>query len=485
MRKIDQRLLLGGVLLITILLYLPSIWFEYINLDDPYYYLENPDVLSFDLFKIFSFKTLTLGDWTPLATISYWFEYKIFGIDSRISHGFNLALHLINGVLLFSLLKKIETNKWLIFYSALIFLIHPLQIESVAWISSRKNLLCAAFYTSSLILLLDSRYLLTILFGFLALCSKGTAVTLPIVGIIILWLKNERDQSRSLRSHLRSIVNEKNLLLTLLLLFVFSGLRGVLSLQSQKMVIWLSPANDYLPEERIAIALKVMAFQIIQFFYPKILSVYYEWPASNEIYFEALGFIAVGILVFWLSFKISKTTFASLLIYLIILLPTANIVPAPMIQADRYLYQALPWLCLVFGALLSHYLPPKTVFLTAAVHAILLMPLNQKHLFKWQNSSTLWAREYIQNAQSHQIQFNLGTILEEEDKINLAIDLYKKSFYGRLANVPSCELLIAALLKTNNVKGAVGYLRACVTKHGLQKEFQKLDELIKQKQGKS
>jgi lipopolysaccharide biosynthesis regulator YciM len=118
------------------------------------------------------------------------------------------------------------------------------------------------------------------------------------------------------------------------------------------------------------------------------------------------------------------------------------------------------------------------VLVILAAHGLLMAKLHRQHLAKWQNSAVLWAREYMQNHKNHQVQFNIGTILEEEGKSDLAIELYKQSFYGRLANVPSCELLIKALTKENKIKEATGYLRACITKHGEQEEFNKLKNIL-------
>lgn len=126
------------LLLATALLYLPTLSAEFVGFDDDDYVKANPDVQQLDVLRIFDLRHTTVADWTPVVTFSYALEYQLFGLDARAYHATNLLLHLACIVLMYFFLRDLEVSVSLALFGTLVFAIHPLQVESVAWVSSRK-----------------------------------------------------------------------------------------------------------------------------------------------------------------------------------------------------------------------------------------------------------------------------------------------------------------------------------------------------------
>ena len=141
------------ILVITLITYSGSINNDFVwNWDDNEYIIENPVIKDISLNSLFThFKIYQLGNYHPLTTISYAIEYKLFGENPLPYHINNITLHLINSLLVFIFIKKLTGKNEMAAIVSLLFAIHPLHTESVAWISERKDLLFTVFYLASLI----------------------------------------------------------------------------------------------------------------------------------------------------------------------------------------------------------------------------------------------------------------------------------------------------------------------------------------------
>lgn len=199
----------GVIAIITILFYLPSINNGFVNWDDVEAITENPHI-RFLNFK-WMFTTFHTGNWIPLTWFSFALDYAFGKLDPRVYHFHNLLLHVINTVLVFFLslkiLKLVVSTKskddssrsclWTAALTALLFALHPIHAESVAWITERKDLLCGMFFFASLLVYLDyissdkgktGKWWLCLGFFALALLSKPMAITLPFVLLLLdIW----------------------------------------------------------------------------------------------------------------------------------------------------------------------------------------------------------------------------------------------------------------------------------------------------------
>src|SRR3989304_7642797 len=184
---------------LTSIVYLPSLWNGFVNWDDQWYVYNNPLIKTIDLKALAT--AIQVGNWHPLTMFSLAIDYKLWGLSPFGYHLGNTVLHVANTFLAALLAAKLiqvvrpdETRFSFVaaLATGLLFGIHPLHVESVAWISERKDVLCGLFFFLSVLSYVSyakkpswKTYLLSFVFFVLALLSKPMAVTLPLVLIII------------------------------------------------------------------------------------------------------------------------------------------------------------------------------------------------------------------------------------------------------------------------------------------------------------
>jgi hypothetical protein len=182
------------ILIIVSLSFLPSLKCGLVNWDDDRYLSNTPAVQSLSLTTVKEASTsFFIGHYQPLTILSYALDYHFFKLNPYNYHLTNLILHLLNSLLVFYLIYLLSGNIIVSFITAILFGLHPLHVESVAWVSERKDVLYSFFFLLSCITYLyyltkehKSRYYLLSLFFFLcSLLSKSIAVTLPLVILLL------------------------------------------------------------------------------------------------------------------------------------------------------------------------------------------------------------------------------------------------------------------------------------------------------------
>lgn len=371
------------LLLATALLYLPALSAEFVGFDDYEYVKVNPDVRQPDLLRVFDLTHTTVADWTPVGTLSYALDYRLFGLGARAFHATNLLLHLACLVLMYFLLRDLEVSASLALLATLVFAIHPLQVESVAWVSARKNLLAALFGLTFCREFLAARPLSATLSLLLALGSKGTAVVFPL-WTAVLWACGF------------GALRRRQGAAWLVLFAALAAARALLSLTSQAVVIGPRDASAMTLSQRLTIIGRVLSTQLRQFFLPSDLSLYYSWTLGHwsEPHVLASWAVVLGVVVaiIWLARRDVRIGVMGSFVVLG-LLPTLNIVPAPYFQADRYTHLALVGGS-VLGVLLlrplrsvHERLPAVALALWCALVAV---PTTRDRIAVWRNTESLW-----------------------------------------------------------------------------------------------
>ena len=371
------------LLLATALLYLPALSAEFVGFDDYEYVKVNPDVRQPEVLRVFDLKHTTIADWTPVGTLSYALDYRLFGLDARAFHMTNLLLHLACLVLMYFLLRDLEVSASLALLATLVFAIHPLQVESVAWVSSRKNLLAALFGLAFCREFLAARPLSATLFLLLALGSKGTAVVFPLWAAV-LWACRFGAMRRRQGA------------VWLVLFAALAAARALLSVTSQAVVIGPRDASAMTLSQRLTIIGRVLSTQLRQFFLPSDLSLYYSWTLGHwsepRVLVSWAVVLGVVVAIIWLARRDVRIGVMGSFVILG-LLPTLNIVPAPYFQADRYTHLALVGGS-VLGVLLLwplrgvHQRLPAVVL--ALWCALVAVPTTRARIAVWRNTEALW-----------------------------------------------------------------------------------------------
>src|SRR6266487_2540392 len=184
-----------GVLVgITWLVFAQTIRHQFVTYDDPQYVYANPEVSAgLSLSRItWAFTHTIAGNWHPLTTISHMLDCQLYGLDPAGHHFTIVLFHTIAAVLLFLVLQQMTGSLWRSAFVAALFAIHPLHVESVAWVSERKDVLSAIFfmltlgaYTRYVRAPSVKSYLLLFLLFALGLMSKTMLVTVPFVLLLL------------------------------------------------------------------------------------------------------------------------------------------------------------------------------------------------------------------------------------------------------------------------------------------------------------
>ena len=185
------------ILTITFVCFLPTLNNKFLNWDDDIHLTENPSVRSFDIKNIFT--SDINGTYIPLTVLSFAIEHYFFGYNPFVYHLNNLLLHLAVTGLVFLFALRLGVKIWTATFTALLFGIHPMHVESVAWVTERKDVLYAFFYMMALcgyLRYLEEKkvgsYVLTIVFGVLSILAKPMALSLPLIMFVCDWVKGRK-----------------------------------------------------------------------------------------------------------------------------------------------------------------------------------------------------------------------------------------------------------------------------------------------------
>ncbi|HTX20151.1 MAG TPA: tetratricopeptide repeat protein [Bacteroidota bacterium] len=397
--KIVFRLGLLAVLVLTVALFFPAFHFEFTNWDDDIHVTNNPDVQHLSGSSVVEiFKPTARYMYHPLTILSFAIDWSVGGGDSAQFHATNILLHILNIVLLALLLQRLGIRSLTILFCVAIFAIHPLQVESVAWISGRKELLYSFFFFSSIILFvlwrerrLPALYAGSLILFLLSLLSKPTAVDLPFVLLLLIWWKDGRIGRRVLKE-----ISPFATASTVFTLFTVAT----------EVKHAVSPVVQYSLLDRGLFVIYQILFYPIKLLLPGSLSACYGYPSLSTGSLPALFYLsplAVAAIVFIvLRWKEARGIVGGgLLFYLLTLAPILQIIPFnnASLVADRYAY--IPIIGLAFsiaegGELLLEKLQfsLKTAGRGAAATFTLLVLIYAAVSFArvpvWRNSITLF-----------------------------------------------------------------------------------------------
>jgi tetratricopeptide (TPR) repeat protein len=363
-------------------LYLPALRGEFTNYDDDVYVTRNVDVVRPDLRRILDPRHHTASDWTPAVTFTHILEHRLFGWAPLPYHATNVVLHAATTGVVYALLRTVGVAVLPALLSALVFAVHPLQVENVAWVSSRKTLLAGLFGLGSFLLFLRGRPGLATASFLLAAMSKGTVVVIPlfILAALLLGFGSRRPTRRDLG--------------WLVGLGLLAAARGLGSALAQSDVVARTATADLL--ERLALMGPILATQFRQLALPYDLAPVYPWPTYDAADARVLlGWTFVLFVIGAVALVARRDRHVALFgaVGGLALLPTLNLWPAPFLQADRYLHLALIGGGFLFVRAFAPLARIRTdVPAVAAVVwcAFVFVPVTLAQTRVWQTSETLW-----------------------------------------------------------------------------------------------
>lgn len=427
---------------ITFLIYLPALQYEFVNWDDPTYVSENLGIRTLDMeFLRRAFTEIYFSNWHPLTMISYAVDYSIWGLNPPGYHFVNIILHTANTALVALLSVKIIGGIRQMgapalfaagFVPALIFGIHPIHVESVAWISERKDVLSGLFFILSALFYLSYArerkvvpYAASILACALALMSKPMAVTIPAVLLLLDFYPLKRLSGR------KGIIACSAEKVPFAVLSLFTVL---MTISAQKSIA----SVEALPLDiRFFSAFKAYVFYLEKLFIPMGLAPFYPYPLeinplSAPYLASYITFGAITATCIALAFRY-RAFIAAWLYYTVTLLPVIGIVQVGVqAAADRYMYLPSLAILILLGAGVAYAIERKAriamvVGLVAVCTAILSWVTIQQTSI-WKDSLSLWNREITLFPDTALVGYtNRGVVLSKKGEFGTALDDFNKA----------------------------------------------------------
>src|SRR5437867_1288876 len=341
---------------ITWLVFGQTLRHKFVTYDDPQYVYENAKVAAGVSLEgvSWAFTHTIAGNWHPLTTVSHMFDCQLYGLKPAGHHFTNVLLHTIAVILLFLVLRQMTGTLWRSAFVAALFAIHPLHVESVAWISERKDVLSAVFFILTLGAYIRyvrkpsvTSYLLVVLLFALGLMSKPMLVTVPFVLLLLdYWpLGRIRGPARAQAMAWRAAASDRwstvsRLVTEKIPLFALAALSSVATLLAQ---VYGARAIEELPLAwRLNNAAISYVAYIWQMFWPARLAAFYPHPNDQLPPWQVFLAIAFLVAVSLLAIRWRKERpyiFTGWFWYVGMLVPVIGLVQAgEQARSDRYTY---------------------------------------------------------------------------------------------------------------------------------------------------
>ena len=427
--------------------------YDFVNFDDPVYIVENSHIQSGitpDGFR-WAFSTRYADLWNPLIWLSFMFDYQLYGLNAGGYHLTNLILHILSTLLLFRLFNRMTKALWRSALVAALFALHPLHVESVAWITERKDVLSAFFWMLTLCLYvyytekpLIRRYLL-VLFSFVcALMSKPMVVTLPVIMILLDYWPLKRFESKKNKLVLWQLKEKTPFFVLSAVLF---AIMIYINFKPQDVKQQFPLTLSF----RLANALASFVAYLGKTFWPHDMAIIYPFPDQIP-FWQVLG-AAILILVISTAVivmvKRLPYLFVGWLWYAITLLTVIGwigvIIPAPYAMTDRYHYLPSVGIAVMLAWGIPLLFPneeirKKILFPMAILFIAILSFLTWRQCGYWKNSNTLFthALQVTKDKDNDVAQVQLGIALFEEGKFEEAIEHYNKAILMKSSYADAC-----------------------------------------------
>ena len=408
---------------------------DFVSFDDLQYVTDNPNVnqgLSGESIA-WAFTSGYASNWHPLTWLSHMADCELYGLRPAGHHITNLLLHILNTLLLFWVFRKMTGSVWPSAFVAAVFAIHPLHVESVAWVAERKDVLSTLFWLGTMIAYvryterssMGNSVLVALLFG-LGLMAKPMLVTLPFVLLLLDYWPLRRFDTFSIRR----LVGEK------IPLFVLAAGSSVITFLVQQKGGAVIELENISVASRLGNALVSYVGYIGKMIYPSGLAVLYPYPAEGVGSWRPLVAVALlaGLTLFFIRLAAKQRyVLVGWLWYLITLVPVIGIVQVGgQAMADRYTYIPSIGIFVVvawgLGDLLSRWKYKRAVLSIFALIAILLATLaTRNQVAHWRNTLALYKHTLDVTENNHVIHSNYAIALNEEGRTDEAIEHYQQA----------------------------------------------------------
>jgi len=458
---------------VTLIVYYPVYKFQLTNWDDQVYVSENPLIRDLSWKGIQNiFSAFTMGNYHPLVLLTYAIEYSFFKLNGGGYHVTKLILHFLGGLGFYAVLKQFKLSSFASGIGALAFLIHPFHVESVAWVTERKDVLygCAwiwAWYAWNRSKGYDQWFGFAILGMIISCLSKGQAVTLPAAFLFTYLYRNN-----SLKIYPSEI-------LKLLMPVIISIGFGILAVYAQQSGGNVREASEYTFLHQIQVAAWGGIFYITRTIFPVDLQFFYPYPPLVEgqlpIIFPISVVLFLGVIILIIvGIKKYYVAAISLLLFGILWLPISQLLPVGnAIAADRYHYIPSVGLFILLAWGIDQTLKNKWALQTKGISIIWIIScgiISIQTLPRWKDPESLW-KAVIQEQPKLMFAYkNLAKYIEKKGNINGAMEVYTSALQQDSTYAVGYNELGVLLKNQGNPDAAFNYFNKSIALEPKNKE---------------
>lgn len=463
------------VALLAFAAFLPALQNGFVAWDDDANFLKNPSYRGLGWKELrWMWTTFHLGHYVPLTWMTFGVDYSLWGLNPVGYHAVNDVLHAANAVLLYYLARRLlrlvcpdvpagAPLTLAAMFSALLFAIHPLRVESVAWITERRDVLSQLFCLASVLCYLRGRerrerlwYGWALVTFVCALLSKATAVTLPALLLVL----NVHPLRRLGGSAGWWSVPARRVYYELVPFAVLAAATSLLS------IVALDPPGQLPPSAKLAVSAYSLSFYLWKTVVPEGLSPLYAMPKQLDpfapLYVASCVFVVTLTAGAWLIRRRWPGATTAWVAFLVTILPMLGVVQnGPQIAADRYTYHAAPALTLlVVGAVLGSRRLARPVTVAAGAGLVLLLGvLTWRQTLVWRDSESLWTRVLTIDDESSIAHIAMANALVEQDRAPEALAHCRRAVELDPRSSEAENNLGVALARQGDHAGAVEHYR--------------------------
>ena len=461
----------------TLAVYWPVLKYDFVKYDDDKYLIENPRIKA-------GITTESVTDafikphysmWHPLTTLSYLLDYELFGFSASWFHGVNLAFHVACVLLLFWVLQWATGSIWPSAFVAAIFALHPLQVESVAWIAERKNVLSGFFslLTIGAYVLYSRRpgilrYLLVFFIFALCIMTKPMVVTLPCVLLLMDYWPLER---LNFKDSQNTLALSGRLIAEKIPLFLLVGVLCVITFTAQKGGGVMSGLEKLSLNARVANTLNSYVIYMAKLFWPTNLAVFYPHPGGNYSVPKVVVFaVLLVLLTVLLVFILYRRKFPAVgwFWYVGTLIPVIGLVQVgAQARADRYMYMSMIGLLFIVAWTAAELVQrwPGVRVATSLLGVVLVAAsatVTRMQLTHWKDSISLFRHAVEATSNNAVMHNNLANELKEQGKTEQAILHFQRSLQIKANSAEVHNNLGNAMIKQGRNDTAIKHYKEAI-----------------------
>ena len=449
----------GALAVLTFAVFSPTLHHQFVNYDDDLYVYDNPVVARGLTWQGVAWAFgIHVVNWHPLTWLSHMLDCQLYGLHPWGHHLTNILLHTATVVCLFLVLREMTGALWRGAFVAAVFAVHPLRVESVAWVAERKDVLSGLFLVLTIWAYARYarhpgspwRYSLVLLLFALGLMSKPMLVTLPLLLLLLDYWPLGRE------GNVRRLMLEK---LPLLALSV--AVCAITYLAQSKAV---HSGGVFTLQARLANAVVSGVIYLRQMFWPSGLAVLYPFPASLTPVWQWAGaflLLAALSILAWMQRRTRPWLLAGWLWHWLMLLPVLGLIQVGrQAHADRYTYLPQIGLIIALTWLLAELLAGRAALgslMAAAIAALAVCACRQEAF--WQDSETLWQRALACTRDNELAHTNLGAFYAKQGRSAEAIAQYREALRLNPDSPTANSDLAAQLLAQGKVDEAIALCR--------------------------